>query len=100
MRIVAVFDPLLLNELKLAREAGVERHEDDAAFFGVGNGRALGYRLAIGKSAACDAAAIDQLAVEAERIAWMNAPDMCTDGAARALGVRTVGEICTSIRIQ
>ena len=29
--IVAVLDPLLLHEFELAGEAGVERHEDDAA---------------------------------------------------------------------
>src|ERR1700761_2677194 len=35
MRIIAVFDPLLLYELKLARDACIERHEDDSALLGV-----------------------------------------------------------------
>ncbi len=33
--IVAVVDPLLLHELELAGDAGVEGHEDDAAIVGV-----------------------------------------------------------------
>ena len=31
VRVVAVLDPLLLNELELAEDAGVERHEDHTA---------------------------------------------------------------------
>ena len=32
VRIVAVFDPLLVDEFELAEDAGVDGHEDDAAF--------------------------------------------------------------------
>ena len=33
VRVVAVLNPLLLYELELPRDAGVEGHEDDAAIF-------------------------------------------------------------------
>jgi len=66
MRIVAVLNPLLLHEFKLPGEARVQRHKDDAALFGVGDGFAHRSEAAVGEAAAGNAAAVNELAIEAE----------------------------------
>ena len=83
--VVAVLDPLLLHELELAGDAGVEGLEDDAAVLGVRDGLAIGNVATVGQTATGDAAAINKAAVEAERIAWIDAAEMGTHGAGACL---------------
>jgi len=97
--VVAVLDPLLLDELELAGDAGVESHEDDAAVVGVGGGLVFGGEGAVGQAAAGDAAAVDEAAVEAEGVAGMNAADVGAEGAAGAFGVCGVGEVGAAVGI-
>ena len=90
VRIVAVFDPLLLDELELAEDAGVQDHEDDTALVGVADRLAFRHVVAIGQAAAADAAAIDELAVEAEGVARVDAADVRADRAAGAIEIAAV----------
>src|SRR5580658_1377452 len=99
VRIVAVFDPLLLNEFELAREAGVESHEDDAAIVSVRCRLSFRGGKSIGKSAAGNAAAIDEPSIESESIARMNAPNVRADGTACSFEVRAIREVGVAIRI-
>jgi hypothetical protein len=99
MRIVAVFDPLLLHELELAGDICVERHEDDAALFLIGGGFVVRRETSVGKTTAGDAATIDQLAVEAEGIARMDTSNVRAYGAACAFGIGTEGEVCAAAGI-
>ena len=99
VRIVAVFDPLLLDEFELAEDAGVQHHEDDAAFVVVAHRLAFGHILAVGKAAAADAAAVDELAVEAEGVARIDAADVRADGAAGAIGIAAVSEVRIAVGV-
>src|ERR1700691_2399922 len=97
VRIVAKVDPLLLNELELAGEAGGEGHGEDAALLRVRGDLGLGDGAAVWKSASGDAAAIDQLAIEAEGIAGINATDVRADGTVHSFGVCAVGEVGVAV---
>ena len=99
MRVVAVFDPLLLYELKLARDAGIESHKDNAALLCVGGGLALGDELSVWKTAPGNAAAIDQPAIESEGITRMDAPDVRSHRTACALGIGAIGDVRAAVRI-
>jgi hypothetical protein len=99
MRIVAVFDPLLLHELELAGDVRVERHEDDTALFLIGGGFAVCRETSVGKTTAGDATTIDQLAVEAEGIARMDTSNVRPYGTACAVGIGTEGEVCAAAGI-
>jgi len=99
MRVVAVLDPLLLHEFKLPGDVCVERHKNNAAFFLVGGSFALCGETSIGKTSPGDAATIDELAVEAEGISWMDASNMRADGTARAFGVGAEGEVGAAVGV-
>ena len=101
--IVAVSDPLLLDELELAGDAGVEGHEDDSAIGGVelgwvGSG-VLGDVGAVGQTAARDAAAIDEAAFESEGVARVDAADVGSDRAASTGGVFAVGKVGAAVGV-
>src|SRR5262245_55509704 len=92
MRVVAVFDPLLLHEFELPKDAGVQGHEDDASIVAIVYRPAFGNILAVGQAPAHDAAPIAQPAVEAESVSWVKAPDVRADGAAGAVQIVSVGK--------
>jgi hypothetical protein len=99
MRIVAVLNPLLLHEYKLPREARVQRHEDDTTLLGVGDGFPYGSEASVGESATGNAAAVNELAIEAEGVPGMNATDVRSQRAARAPRVCSIDEVSAAIRI-
>src|SRR5207244_500126 len=88
-------DPLLLDELELAGDAGVEGHEDDSAVGGVELGWigscVFGDVRAVGQAAAGDAAAIDEAAFKAEGIARVDTADVGSEAA--AAGGRVEGAV-------
>ncbi len=86
--IVSVGDPLLLDKLELPGEAGVERHEDDAAVdcvegFGVlAFDGVLWWRgRTVRQTTPGDAPAMNEPALKAEGIARIHAADMCAERA-------------------
>src|ERR1700733_13123955 len=83
VRVVAVLDPLLLHKLKLAGEAGIERHEDHAAIVRVRDRLAFLCERAIGQAATCDTTPIDEPSIEAECVARMDATNVRAHGTAR-----------------
>ena len=76
VRVVAVLDPLLLNELELPVQARVQCDENDAVLVRVVHRLVLRHVLAVGQAAAHDAATIDQAAIESKGVARMHPPDV------------------------
>src|SRR4051812_18591614 len=91
--IIAVLNPLLLNELKLAGKARIQRHEDHAALLGVGDGLVLPGEATIREAPAGNAATVDEPAIEAESVAGMNPAYVRAHGTACSLGIRGIGEV-------
>src|SRR6185312_12690287 len=106
MSIIAIGDPLLLNELELPGEIGVERHENYTAVDSIQLRCLLRRNRSIVRSVRPirqatprDAAAIDEAPFEAESIARMHTADVRSDGATCAGCVVTIFEIGASVGI-
>ena len=100
VRVVAVLDPLLLYELKLAGEAGIERHEDHAAIVRVCDRLIFRSERPIGQAATRDTTAIDEPSVKAERVPRMDTSNMAAPIGQRVPGsVTSVGEVGALVRI-
>src|ERR1022692_4006569 len=92
-RVVAVLDPLLLHKFKLAEQAGPQRHENDPMLVRIARGLVRRRVFAISQAAPHDPAAVDQPAVESERVPRIRATDVTADGTARAVRIVPVCEV-------
>src|SRR5271168_539377 len=99
MCVITVLDPLLLDEFKLSGDICVERHEDDSTFFLIGDWFAFRCEASVGKPAPGDATTVDQLAIEAECISRMDAPDVSANGTASAPLIATEGEVGAAVGV-
>src|SRR4051794_14812396 len=88
---VAILDPLLLNELELPGDAGIEReeHQSAAAVFGFAS---LPF-WAIGDATSNQPVAVDEPAVEPQAVARIGPSDMRAEWAVRTFGITPVAEV-------
>ena len=93
VRVIPVFDPLLLHEFELPEDACVQRHEDDAAILGVVYWLPFWNVLAIRQSTPHNPTPVHQAAIKPERVPRMHAPEMGTQRAARSRKIITVREV-------